>query len=102
MPAIPPTNAVPPLRTLRRVTVVMHFSLGVSELMPFGQSYAGLESLSAYRASVVQHRRTRQRAQDVGSMMILLVSTRSAVVASSPRNGANSLQSGGAITSFPV
>src|SRR4051794_16676119 len=73
MPAIPPTNAVPPLRTLRRVTVVMHSSLGMSELMPFGQSYAGLESLSAYRASVVQHMRTRQRAQDVGSMIILLV-----------------------------
>jgi hypothetical protein len=51
----------------------MHSSLGVSELMPFGQSYAGLESLSAYRASVVQHMRTRQRAQDVGSMIILLV-----------------------------
>jgi hypothetical protein len=37
----------------------MHSSLGVSELMPFGQSYAGLESLSVYRASVVQRMRTR-------------------------------------------
>src|SRR6516225_5252595 len=39
MPAMPPTSAVPPLRTLRRVTVVMHPSLGVSELMLYGQSY---------------------------------------------------------------
>src|SRR5215468_9388920 len=68
MPAMPPTSAVPPLRTLRRVTVVMHPSLGVSELMLFGQSYAGLESLSVYRASVVQRMRTLSPAQYVGSM----------------------------------
>jgi len=36
----------------------MHPSLGLSELMPFGQSCAGLESLSVYRASVVQRMRT--------------------------------------------
>ena len=70
--------------------------------MPFGQSYAGLESLSVYRASVVQRMRTRQRAQYVGSMIICWCSTCSAVVASSPRNRANSLQSNGAITSLPV
>src|SRR6266404_1943170 len=80
----------------------MHSSLGVSELMPFGQSYAGLESLSVYRASVVQRMRTRQRAQYVGSMIICWCSTCSAVVATSPRNRANSLQSNGAITSLPV
>ena len=79
----------------------MHSSLGVSELMPFGQSYAGLESLSVYRASVVQRMRTRQRAQ-YGSMIICWCSTCSAVVASSPRNRANSLQSNGATTSLPV
>jgi hypothetical protein len=70
--------------------------------MPFGQSYAGLESLSVYRASVVQRMRTRQRAQYVGSMIICWCPTCSAVVASSPRNRANSLQSNGAITSLPV
>ena len=99
---MPPTSAVPPLRTLRRVTVVMHSSLDVSELMPFGQSYAGLESLSVYRASVVQRMRTLSPAQYVGSMIICWCSTCSAVVASSPRNRANSLQSNGAITSLPV
>ena len=78
----------------------MHSSLGVSELTPFGQSYAGLESLSVYRASVVQRMRTR--AQYVGSMIICWCCTCSAVVASSPRNRANSLQSNGAITSLPV
>ena len=78
----------------------MHSSLGVSELMPFGQSYAGLESLSVYRASVVQRMRTRQRAQYAGSMIICWCSTCSAVEASSPPNRANSLQSNGA--SFPV
>jgi hypothetical protein len=41
----------------------MHPSLGVFELMPFGQSYAGLESLSVYRASVVQRMRTSSPAQ---------------------------------------
>jgi hypothetical protein len=70
--------------------------------MPFGQSYAGLESLSVYRASVVQRTRTRQRAQYVRSMIICWCPTCSAVVASSPRNRANSLQSNGAITSLPV
>src|SRR5215475_16008548 len=57
MPAMPPTSAVPPLRTLRRVTVVMHPSLCVSELMPC-QSYAGLEvpfSLSRLRGSTHAH-----------------------------------------------
>src|SRR2546425_2303030 len=73
----------------------MHSSLGVSELMPFGQSYAGLESLSVYRASVVQRMRARQRAQYVGSMIICWCSTCSAVVASSPRNRANYLQNNG-------
>ena len=80
----------------------MHSSLGVSELMPFGRSYAGLESLSVYRASAVQRMRTQQRAQYVGSMIICWCCTCSAVVASSPRNRANSLQSNGAITSLPV
>src|SRR6266508_2292822 len=80
----------------------MHSSLGVSELMPFGQSYAGFESLSVYRASVVQRMRSRQRAQYVGPMIICWYSTCSAVVASSPRNRAISLQSNGAITSLPV
>ena len=47
----------------------------MSELMPFGQSYAGLESLSVYRASVIQRMRTRQRAQYVGSMIICWCST---------------------------
>jgi hypothetical protein len=46
----------------------MHPSLGVSELMLFGQSYAGLESLSVYRASVVQRMRTLSPAQYVGAM----------------------------------
>jgi len=59
--------------------------------MPFGQSYAGLESLSAYRASVFQRMRTPHRAQYVGSMMICWCSTRRALVASLPRNRANSL-----------
>ena len=99
---MPPTSAVPPLRTLRRVSVVMHSSLDVSELMPFGQSYAGLESLSVYRASVVQRMRTLSPAQYVGSMIICWCSTCSAVVASSPRNRENSSQSSGAITSFPI
>src|SRR3954463_7972535 len=57
MPAMPPTSAVPPLRTLRRVTVVMHSSLGVSELMPFGQCYAGFESVFS-----LSRLRARQRA----------------------------------------
>jgi len=70
--------------------------------MPCGRSYAGLESLSVYRASAVQRMRTRQRAQYVGSMIICWCCTCSAVVASSPRNRANSLQSNGAITSLPV
>ena len=99
---MPPTSAVPPLRTLRRVIVVMHPSLGLSELMPFGQSYAGLESLSVYRASVVQRMRTLSPAQYVGSMIICWCSTCRAVVASSPRNRVNSSQSSGAITSFPI
>jgi hypothetical protein len=68
--------------------------------MPFGQSFAGLESLSVYRASVVQ--RLRTRAQYVGSMIICWCSTCSTVVANSPRNRANSLQNNGAITSLPV
>jgi len=46
----------------------MHPSLGVSKLMLFGQSYAGLESLSVYRASVVQRMRTLSPAQYVGAM----------------------------------
>jgi hypothetical protein len=71
----------------------MHSSLGVSELTPFGQSYAGLESLSVYRASVVQRMRTR--AQYVASMIICWCSTGSAVVASSSRNRANYLQNNG-------
>jgi hypothetical protein len=70
--------------------------------MPFGQSYAGLESLSVYRASVVQRMRTLSPAQYVGSMIICWCSTCSAVVASSPRNRVNSSQSSGAITSFPI
>src|SRR4029078_13405064 len=80
----------------------MHSSLGGSELMPFGQSYPGLESLSVYRASAVQRMRTQQRAQYVGSMIICWCCTCSAVVASSPPNRANSLQRNGAITSLPV
>jgi hypothetical protein len=36
--------------------------------MLFGQSYAGLESLSVYRASVVQRMRTLLPAHYVGSM----------------------------------
>ena len=44
----------------------------------------------------------RTRAQYVGSMIICWCSTCSAVVASSPRNKANSLRSNGAITSRPV
>ena len=70
--------------------------------MPLGQSDAGLESLSVYRASVVQRMRTLSPAQYVGSMIICWCSTCSAVVASSPRNRVNSSQSSGAITSFPI
>ena len=70
--------------------------------MPFGQSYAGLESLSVYRASVVQRMRTLSPAQYVGSMIICWCSTYSAVLASSPRNRVNSSQSSGAIASFPI
>src|SRR6266436_9342188 len=67
MPAMPPTSAVPLLRTFRRVTVVMHSSLVV---MPLGRSDAGLECLSDYRASVVQRMRTFSRAQHVVSAII--------------------------------
>src|SRR5258708_32967875 len=66
MPAMPPTSAVPLLSTFRRGTVVMHSSL----VMPLGRSDAGLESLSAYRASVVQRMRTFSRAQHVVSAII--------------------------------
>src|SRR6202166_4134173 len=66
MPAMPPTSAVPPLRTLRRVTVVMHSSL----VMPLRRSDAGLDSLSDYRASVVQRTRAFSRAQHVVSTII--------------------------------
>jgi hypothetical protein len=51
---------------------------------------------------MVQRMHTRQRAQYLGSVVICWCSTCSAVVASSPRNRANSLQSNGAITSLPV
>ncbi len=71
-------------------------------VMPLGRSDAGLESLSVYRASVVQRMRTLSPAQYVGSMIICWCSTCSAVVASSPRNRVNSSQSSGAITSFPI
>ena len=74
----------------------------MSELMPFGQSYAGLEFLSVYRASVVQRIRALSPAQYVGSMIICWCSTCSAVVTSSPRSRVNSSQSSGAITSFPI
>ena len=70
--------------------------------MPLGRSDAGLESLSVYRASVVQRMRTLSPAQYVDSMIICWSSTCSAVVASSPRNRVNSSQSSGAITSFPI
>src|SRR6266850_7917742 len=63
MPAMPPTSAVPLLRTLRRVTLVMHSSL----VILFGRSDAGLDSLSDYRASVVQRIRAFSRAQHVVS-----------------------------------
>src|SRR5258708_35482375 len=66
MPAMPPTSAVPLLSTFRRGTVVMHSSL----VMPLGRSDAGLESLSAYRASVVQRMRAFSRAQHAGSTII--------------------------------
>jgi hypothetical protein len=55
----------------------MHSSLGVSEIMPFGQSCAGLESLSVYRACVMQRMRTLSRAQNVASTIIFWRSTRS-------------------------
>src|SRR5258708_15693680 len=67
MPAMPPTSAVPLLRTFRRVTVVMHSSLVV---MPLGRSDAGLECLSDYRASAVQRMGTFPRAQHVVSTII--------------------------------
>ena len=63
---MPPTSAVPLLRTLRRVTLVMHSSL----VMLFGRSDAGLDSLSDYRASVVQCIRAFLRAQHVVSTVI--------------------------------
>ncbi len=67
--------------------------------MPFGRSYAGLDSLSAYRASVAQRMPTRAiRWLDD----LCRCSTCSAVVASSPRNMVNSSQSSGATTSFPI
>src|SRR5207248_8238373 len=44
----------------------------------------------------------RDNVRNVGSMIICWCCTCSAVVASSPRNRANSLQSSGAITSFAV
>ncbi len=70
--------------------------------MPFGRSYAGLDSLSAYRASVAQRMPTPSPAQYVGSMIFCRCSTCSAVVASSPRNMVNYSQSSGATTSFPI
>src|SRR5260370_31185129 len=66
MPAMPPKSAVPILRTLRRVTVVMHSSL----VMRFGRSDAGLEPFSVYRASVVQRMHTFSRVQHVASRII--------------------------------
>src|ERR1700688_4006874 len=66
MAAMPPTSAVPLLRTFRRVTVVMHSSL----VIPLGRSGAGFECLSDYRASVVQRVRTFSRAQHVVSTII--------------------------------
>jgi hypothetical protein len=57
----------------------MHSSLDVSELMHFGQSYAGLEFLSDYRASVVQRMRTFSRAQHVVSAIICRCSHSSGV-----------------------
>src|SRR5215210_4997452 len=94
MPAMPPTSAVPPLRTLRRVTVVMHSSLGVSELMPFGQSYAGLESpLSRRRGS------THANATTCAIRWLDHLQRRGGEFAAKQ---ANSLQSSGALTSFPV
>src|SRR6202022_1049715 len=65
-PAMPPPSAVPLLRTLRRVTVVMHSSL----VMCFGRSDAGLECLSVYRGCVVQRMRAFSRAQHVVSTII--------------------------------
>jgi len=70
--------------------------------MPFGRSYAGLDSLSAYRASVAQRMPTPSSAQYVGSMIFCRCSTCSAVVASSPPNMVNASQSSGATTSFPI
>jgi hypothetical protein len=53
----------------------MHSSL----VMPFGRSDAGLDSLSDYRASVVQRMRAFSRAQDVVSAVICWCSQASGV-----------------------
>src|SRR3984957_3506328 len=54
MPAMPPTSAVPPLRTLRRVTLVMHSSLG-DAVRPIWRRLGVLFRLSRLRGSTPAH-----------------------------------------------
>src|SRR5258705_7872884 len=58
MPAMPPTSALPVLRTLRRVTFVMHSSLDDA----LGRSDAGLISLSLSRLRGSRHAHVVARA----------------------------------------
>jgi hypothetical protein len=79
----------------------MHSSLDVSELMPFGQSYAGLESLSVYRASVVQRMRTLSPAQYLVDDYLLVFDLQRRSGEFAAKRGELFAESG-AITSFPI
>src|SRR5712691_4345388 len=66
MPAMPPARAVPLLRTLRRVTVVMDSSLG-DALAGLTPAWIPFQTIGA---SVIQRRRKFARAQHVVSTLI--------------------------------